>query len=240
MPAPAEPPRHPLARAIELGTSALFLAVAAGALDILLLAAALGGFRPLLAHRPALTMLVVWGVAGLYGATAHPRTAPRPLRRAAEPSWVVAGLAALPFATLFLSAWSERHAFAPIPGGAALAWCGVALASLGAGLRTAAVVQLGRHFTPCVLVEEQHVLNQSGVYRRQRHPGYLGALLGGVGAALVFRSGPGLALALAMLIPLRVRIRGEERLLAEHFGADYEEYRRRTSGLWPRWRQESP
>lgn len=216
---------------LDLGTSALLLAIAVGAVDILLLAAALGGFRALIAYPPALFLLVIWAAAGIYGAVALPREAPRPLRRAGEPRWVVLVLALLPFATLFLSAWSQRRGLAPLP--AAIAWVGVTLVALGTFLRAAAVTHLGNAFTPSILVQEEQELRETGPYAHMRHPGYAGALLNGLGTALTFQSGLGLALALLMLAPLRVRIRTEEQLMTEHFGRAYEDYRRRTGGLWP-------
>jgi protein-S-isoprenylcysteine O-methyltransferase Ste14 len=58
-------------------------------------------------------------------------------------------------------------------------------------------------------------------------------MLGLVGWALVFRSSVGLVVA-ALGIPLLVdRIESEEALLASHFGAAYEDYRRRTWRLVP-------
>ena len=57
-----------------------------------------------------------------------------------------------------------------------------------------------------------------------RNPSYLGMLISSVGWALVFRSGVGVQLALSLLIPLVARMQAEERLLREHFGAEYEAY----------------
>jgi protein-S-isoprenylcysteine O-methyltransferase Ste14 len=42
---------------------------------------------------------------------------------------------------------------------------------------------------------------------------------------LTFRSGVGILITALMLVPLRARIRSEERLLAEHFGSEYDSYR---------------
>ena len=223
---------------LDLGTSALLLAIAVGAVDIVLLAAALGGFRALIAHPPALSLLAIWAAAGIYGAIALPREAPKPVRRASEPAVVVLALALLPFVTLFASAWSQRRNLAPLAGDGPLAWAGVALVATGTLLRAAAVTHLGHAFTPSILVQEDQTLRETGPYAHMRHPGYAGALINGLGTALAFQSGLGLLLALAMLIPMRVRIRTEERLMAEHFGPAYESYRRRTGGLWPiPWRR---
>jgi protein-S-isoprenylcysteine O-methyltransferase Ste14 len=58
-------------------------------------------------------------------------------------------------------------------------------------------------------------------------------LINAAGWALVFRSGVGLLLALSLLVPLVARIKAEERLLREHFGAEYDAYFKRTWRLAP-------
>jgi protein-S-isoprenylcysteine O-methyltransferase Ste14 len=50
---------------------------------------------------------------------------------------------------------------------------------------------------------------------------------------LAFRGWAGVAVAVALLVPLVVRIRSEERLLRGHFGAEYEAYVARTWRLIP-------
>ena len=71
------------------------------------------------------------------------------------------------------------------------------------------------------------------LYRIIRHPSYLGALLGGSGWVLVFRSGIGLLL-IALLVPVLIgTIRAEEAQLLSEFGENYADYRRRTWRLLP-------
>lgn len=64
-----------------------------------------------------------------------------------------------------------------------------------------------------------------------RDPSYLGLLIASLGWALVFRAGCGVIITALSPIPLLARIRAEERLLGEHFGAEYEAYRARTRRL---------
>ena len=66
-----------------------------------------------------------------------------------------------------------------------------------------------------------------------RHPSYLGLIVLGFGWALAFRSGVGLVLAALMIPTVLARIRSEERLLHEQFGAEYDAYRSRTARLIP-------
>jgi protein-S-isoprenylcysteine O-methyltransferase Ste14 len=54
-----------------------------------------------------------------------------------------------------------------------------------------------------------------------------------LGWALAFRSSVGVALAALVLPPLIARIRAEEALLGEHFGAEYQAYCARTARLVP-------
>lgn len=76
----------------------------------------------------------------------------------------------------------------------------------------------------------------TGVYGIVRHPMYLGALLMFVGAPLLTGAASALVVALLLVVVLVVRIRGEEKLLAEKLPG-YDEYRRRVRyrlvpGIW--------
>jgi len=73
----------------------------------------------------------------------------------------------------------------------------------------------------------------TGIYGIIRHPSYLGALMFMLGGALVFRSGVGILLAAAILVPVIARIASEEKLLQSQFGAEYDAYRTRTWRLVP-------
>jgi protein-S-isoprenylcysteine O-methyltransferase Ste14 len=84
-----------------------------------------------------------------------------------------------------------------------------------------------------VAIQPEHTLVTAGIYGVIRHPSYLGLLLSAFGWALAFRSGLGVLLA-AILIPIIVvRMNSEEQLLAAQFGAEYANYRARTSRLIP-------
>jgi protein-S-isoprenylcysteine O-methyltransferase Ste14 len=73
----------------------------------------------------------------------------------------------------------------------------------------------------------------AGIYRFIRHPSYLGLLVSAFGWGLAFRSGVGVLLAALMIPPILARIRAEERLLREEFGAAYEAYCACTFRLIP-------
>lgn len=76
----------------------------------------------------------------------------------------------------------------------------------------------------------------TGVYGIVRHPMYLGALCMFVGAPLLTGAASALVVALLLVVVLVVRIRGEEKLLADELDG-YDEYRRRVRyrlvpGIW--------
>lgn len=102
---------------------------------------------------------------------------------------------------------------------------GLALHSLGSDTRVHPVPAAGAQ------------LRTSGIYSVIRHPMYAAVLLACAGVTLA--SGRLLALvALAgLLVVLHVKVRFEDRLLAERFGAQFAEYARRVPAVVPRpWR----
>ena len=85
------------------------------------------------------------------------------------------------------------------------------------------------------MLKENHQLIQSGPYARVRHPIYSGILLALIGTALFvgeWRAPLGVLIFFAGHWWKALR---EEALLAGQFGASYEEYRRRTGSLLPRF-----
>lgn len=118
-------------------------------------------------------------------------------------------------------------------GGDGVRWTGVALGTLGGILRIWPVFVLGRRFSGLVAVQKDHRLVTGGIYRMVRNPSYLGLLISVAGWALAFRSILGLLLAACFVPVLIGRIHAEERLLGEHFGAEYQAYRARSWRLMP-------
>ncbi len=112
-------------------------------------------------------------------------------------------------------------------------YLGLLLCCMGVAVRIAALKALGKHFSAYVTLQPDHQLAEQGIYARIRHPLYLSLLLVPSGVALVFASWlalPIFALAAAFVFD---RIRSEERMLALHFGSEFEDYRRRTWKLVP-------
>ncbi len=138
----------------------------------------------------------------------------------------------LPLAIVLWGPYGDRRGLAVIPWPAAR-WAGVALYAAGFLLMHRAEAHLGRLFSVQVAVQEGHRLVTDGPYRLVRHPRYLGIIAFAAGLALVFRSWPALALAVAVKLVLLWRIRDEEALMAEEFGEEWAAYARRSWRLLP-------
>jgi protein-S-isoprenylcysteine O-methyltransferase Ste14 len=102
---------------------------------------------------------------------------------------------------------------------------GLAIAAPCAVLLMVARMQLGGSFS---IEAKATKLVTTGLYSRIRNPIYVfgGLLLAGLA---LLAGKPLLLLAFLVLIPVQlVRSRREEQVLTEKFGAEYEEYKRRT------------
>lgn len=117
----------------------------------------------------------------------------------------------------------------------ASAWAGLVLAAAGLALLLASHRALDGNFSTTIDVGEGRRLVTTGPYARIRHPMYVAYLLFFLG--LIPLSGDPSFGGLGMLIILSLmvlRIRYEERILADHFGAAYEAYRSRVGAFLPR------
>jgi len=111
---------------------------------------------------------------------------------------------------------------------------GLALILAAVALRVWARVHIRGLYTGHVEIQSDHRLVQSGPYRFVRHPGYSGLLLMALGVVVGYSSWIGLATLPVLLLPgLAYRMRVEEKLLAEHFGEEYQVYARRSKKLIP-------
>ena len=146
--------------------------------------------------------------------------------------WVIAALGVLGVLDAYLPAYTDRIDFFTF-GGEGVRWLGVLLYAAGGILRLAPVFVLGRRFSGLVAIQPEHRLVSGGLYGIIRHPSYLGLFVFMLGWGLAFRSAVGVVIAVLSLGVLLARIRAEERLLSETFGAEYEAYRERTWRLIP-------
>ena len=110
---------------------------------------------------------------------------------------------------------------------------GVPLCVIGLTIMIVAQITLWRNYSGFVVIKKGHKLITHGIYRLTRNPIYLGAILVFVSLSVYAASVPGFVAAIAMIPIILFRIRMEERMLAEHFGKEYEAYRSTTKRLIP-------
>jgi protein-S-isoprenylcysteine O-methyltransferase Ste14 len=203
------------------------------ALDAALLALGLGDAALLVRDPRAIALLAVWGAAGVTLALLRPVRGQDVASASPDPPVMVA-LFVLPMAAAPLGAFGARIALATLPWANTVSWCGVVLVAAGLALRITAMARLGRRFSPLVALQKGHTLETGGPYAFVRHPGYLGALLACLGAAVAFGSGLALPLPALMLFAQLARVRREERMLAVRFSDEWTRYAGRTGALLPR------
>jgi protein-S-isoprenylcysteine O-methyltransferase Ste14 len=146
--------------------------------------------------------------------------------------WVLGAFGVIAMLMTFFSSYTDRIGFWTLDGDT-MRWIGVVVCAAGGLLRILPVYVLGRRFSGLVAIQTGHKLETHGMYGLIRNPSYLGLMTTSLGYVLTFRSGVGVLLALSLLAPLVARIRAEERLLREHFGAEYDAYCARTWRLLP-------
>jgi protein-S-isoprenylcysteine O-methyltransferase Ste14 len=101
-------------------------------------------------------------------------------------------------------------------------------------LAWAAARQLGKQWRFQAAISEGHELITAGPYRLVRHPIYTSMLMMLLATVLAWTWWPmALVAIVSYLIGTEIRVRAEEKLLTEHFGDAYIEYRRRTRAYIP-------
>ena len=112
----------------------------------------------------------------------------------------------------------------------AIEWTGYALLMMGVGIRLWSILYIGKR--------KGEKLVTTGPYSLCRNPLYVGTLFIAAGAALCMENIAMLILTLGLMVPIHLlTVRGEERRLAERFGREYEQYRRRTPRYLPAFRR---
>lgn len=134
---------------------------------------------------------------------------------------------------------AHRNAFSPIV--SARAWIGVVVGTLAIAtavgsvfLIMSAVKTLGKEWSITARMVEGHKLATQGPYARVRHPIYTGMLGMLIATGLSVSHWIALLAAIVVFaIGTLIRVRIEERLLRETFGARFEEYARQVPALIP-------
>jgi protein-S-isoprenylcysteine O-methyltransferase Ste14 len=92
---------------------------------------------------------------------------------------------------------------------------------------------LGTNWSGRPAIRENHTLTRTGPYALVRNPIYTGFLTGILGTAIATGSLLAFFCMVIIFVGFLAKIRVEEEILAEEFGEEYREYRRRTKALVP-------
>ena len=147
--------------------------------------------------------------------------------------WLLPTLMLMGLGLMAFLPYADRREVLTFSGADGSRYFGLLLYIGGNILAFVALRALGKQYSGYVTLQEDHQLVQTGIYGVIRHPIYLRALMVFVGLPLIFRSWLLLPLFVVGVLFVGYRIRQEEKLLAEHFGAEFEAYRRRTWRLLP-------
>jgi protein-S-isoprenylcysteine O-methyltransferase Ste14 len=143
---------------------------------------------------------------------------------------VIAGL--VPW---LLTGWEVRD---PLPGWVVLRVVGVLLIAAGAAVLIEAFLRFALQGlgTPAPVAPTEHLV-VGGLYRYVRNPMYLAVAATIVGQALVLGQPVLLAYAALFLATVWAFVHWyEEPTLSHQFGSEYDDYRQRVPGWWPRRR----
>ncbi len=136
-------------------------------------------------------------------------------------------------ATIFIAVFISGTFYFPIFSNPTFEYRGLAIIFVGIFFRFVAVAILGRFFTVDVTIRQDHKLKKDGVYKYLRHPSYFASLISFIGFGISLNNWIALLLiTLAILTVFITRIKMEEKVLVEQFGAEYNEYKKVTKGLF--------
>ena len=96
------------------------------------------------------------------------------------------------------------------------------------------IAQLGRNFSPVILLYADHQLVTTGFYRYIRHPRYLGAVLFQCGLCLIADQPEAIGFVLVWVLTFVLgRCNAEDEMLRERFGVLWTQWAARTRRLIP-------
>ncbi len=137
-------------------------------------------------------------------------------------------------ATITIAVFISIKFYLPIFSNPVFKYAGLAIIVVGILLRLIAVASLGRFFTVDVTIKQGHKLKKDGVYKYVRHPSYSASLLSFIGFGISLNNWLSLLITIVAILTVFIfRIKIEEKILIEQFGAEYLEYKKTTSGIIP-------
>jgi len=135
---------------------------------------------------------------------------------------------------LFLTALPNQYQVGVVEPHLLFTAIGVVLMAGGFLIRAIAMRTLGEFFTRTLRIREGHRVVSEGIYRRIRHPGYLGTILFFVGSGIATANAITTLIILAAVLPSFVRrMAVEEQMLSDQLGEEYRAYQGKTWRLIP-------
>jgi protein-S-isoprenylcysteine O-methyltransferase Ste14 len=129
-------------------------------------------------------------------------------------------------------------ALATYPASPILLIAGAALWGASLWLFRRAHADLGRNWSPALVLRSDQTLVTTGVYSRIRHPVYAAKWMWGLAQALLVNNWvAGLAGLATFALTYFTRVPVEERMMLEAFGKEYQAYMERTGRILPKFRK---
>lgn len=139
------------------------------------------------------------------------------------------------FALLFSERWGiPALEVRLLPRSDDLGLVAVLITLLGLAFAVWARVHLGKNWSSAPMIKQEHQLIRSGPYRFVRHPIYSGLLVAAAGTFLAVGRVRGALGILIIWLGFEIKSRIEEQFMVQTFGAEYEDYRHVTGGIFPR------
>jgi protein-S-isoprenylcysteine O-methyltransferase Ste14 len=114
-------------------------------------------------------------------------------------------------------------------------WLGVLLLAGAIFVFWRAHADLGLNWSPTLEIREKHQLITRGIYGIIRHPMYASQWLWVIAQPLLLQNWIAGWLNLLVFIPFYLlRVRAEEQMMLDSFGAEYQTYMKTTGGVLPR------
>lgn len=108
------------------------------------------------------------------------------------------------------------------------------LIAIGFTIRWAAIFSLGKMFTVGVTIVNEHKLVKHGIYKTIRNPSYSGLLMYYLGLGIAMHNYFSILILLfGTASAILIRLGKEEKILNDHFGHEFEQYKAQTYSLIP-------
>ena len=113
-------------------------------------------------------------------------------------------------------------------------WIGLCFIVVGLIVRWTAILTLRKYFTTNVVIQSDHRIIKTGLYRFVRHPSYSGSIISFCGLGLAFSNWISfIVLVVPITIAFLKRIQIEEQALSSAFGEEYSDYCKMSWALFP-------